>query len=555
MTINIKKYQSGLLLFILFALFSCRQTPTISDTVVAVVGDYSIPFNSYRQRYKDYLKSTQIKDNLRSRRLVLNNMVREILLKHYDDNTTVTRNPEFQKELDWAKNEMILAYLKDRDVYSEITVSDAERRQAFVRMNEKIAARHLYAPTAEEADRLYERLQHGADFNTLAKETFTDSVLQNNGGYLGYFSWGDMDPAFEAAAYSMKPGQISRPVKTTQGYSIIKVEDRKANPVLTETMFKNKKNQLNRLIRISKKAAAEQAFIRTFFKAEDVKVSADALEHLVKLLRQPEGTPKETVAGRMAERCVSYRGQNYSCLEIFKMFQPVPERYLKKIETAPQLKQLIVGLFGQQALLKAAKAKGYDSAPAVQKAISNSRNNLYLKFKRREILKRISIPDSLLRVFYRQHINEYQQEPEINVREILLENKAQALRIKAQLLQGADFAELAQVYSLRRWSAERGGEIGLSKISRFGNMKQILWNAEEGQLVGPVRTGSYWGLFQIIEKIPARPMPFEQIKKELRQDYLTVHQTELIGDYINRLRRNVTVILNNKKLKTFVLPK
>ncbi len=554
MTIKRKKYKKWLLLFVLLVAFSCRQTPKIDDTIVAVVGEYSIPFDTYSQRYQDYLESTQIKDNLRSRRLVLQNMVREILLKNYDDNTGITDNPEFQKELEWAKNEMILAYLKDRDVYSRIEVSDAERRQAFVRMNEKIAARHLYAATAEEADRLYQRLQHGADFNTLARETFTDSVLQNNGGYLGYFSWGDMDPAFEAAAYSLQPGQVSKPVKTAHGYSIIKVEDRKANPVLTETMFNNKKNQLTRLIKIFKKAAAEQAFIQKYFKADEVKVNSQALEPLVKLLREADGAPKESVAGRMAEHCVSYREQTYSCLNIFNMLQRVPERYLQKIKDVEQLQQLIVGLFGQQELLKAARAKGYESAQPVQKAIANSRNNLYLKFKRREILKRVSVPDSILRQYYQDHMGEFRQEPEINVREILLENYTKALQVKSRILQGADFAQLAQSLSFRRWSAERGGEIGLSKLSRFGNMKEKLWNAEVGQLVGPVQAGSYWGVFQIIEKVPARPAPFEQVKSELRRDYLTQHQTELIGDYINRLRRDVPVTLNNQKIKEFVLP-
>ncbi len=554
MTIKNKKYINVLLFFVLLALISCQESPKISDSIVAVVGDYSIPFNTYKQRYKDYLESTQIQDNLRSRRLVLENMVREILLKHYDDNTHITNNPEFQKELHWANNEMILAYMKDQDVYSQITVSDAELRQAFVRLNEKIAARHLYAATAEEADRLYQRLQHGADFNTLAKETFTDSVLKNNGGYIGYFSWGDMDPEFEATAYAMKPGQISKPVKTAQGYSIIKVEDRKANPVLTETAFMNKKNQLTRLIKISKKAAAEQTFIRSIFKAEKVKVYASTLEPLVKFLRTPDKAAAETVVGRMSERCVSYQGKTYSCLNIFKMLQDVPERFVLKIENVPQLQQLIVGLFGQQALLKAAKEKGYESAEPVQEAIANSRNNLYLKFKRKEILKQTSVPDSMLYHYYQNHLNEFQVEPRINVREILLENYTQALKIKSQLLQGASFATLAEKHSLRRWSAERGGEIGLSDLSRFGNLKEKLWQAEVGALVGPLQAGSYWGVFQIVEKIPARPAPFKQVKKELRQDYLTEHQTEFIGNYINRLRRDVTVELNHKKIKEFVLP-
>ncbi len=94
------------------------------------------------------------------------------------------------------------------------------------RSQEKLAVRHLYAKTKKEADRLYELLQKGASFNELAKQIFTDTALQNSGGYLGYITWGDTDPAFEDAAYSLKVGEISKPVKTAQGYSIIKLDNK-----------------------------------------------------------------------------------------------------------------------------------------------------------------------------------------------------------------------------------------------------------------------------------------------------------------------------------------
>ena len=60
----------------------------------------------------------------------------------------------------------------------------------------KDSVRHLFASTEEEANNLYKLLQNESDFKILAKQVFTDTTLQNN-GYLWYFSWGDMDTAFE----------------------------------------------------------------------------------------------------------------------------------------------------------------------------------------------------------------------------------------------------------------------------------------------------------------------------------------------------------------------
>ena len=153
------------------------------------------------------------------------NVINEILLYYYDSNENILKDSKYLKELEEIRVRTILAYLKDQEVYAKITVTEQEVREAFSRVNEEIAARHLFAKTEDEANNLYELVKMGVDFELLAKQVFTDSVLKNNGGYLGYFTWGDMDPSFEDAAYSMKVGEISPPVKTDYGYSIIKLED------------------------------------------------------------------------------------------------------------------------------------------------------------------------------------------------------------------------------------------------------------------------------------------------------------------------------------------
>ena len=235
------------LLLILFSCLSIFAFPKQkSNQVLATVGNHKVTLSEFNDRYSNYLFTTGVTDNMTVRKAILTNMINEILLYNYDSNDKILNNQEYIKELKEARVRTLLAYLKDREVYAKITVTDKEVRQAFERVNEKLAARHLYAPTEEEANNLYELVKVGVDFKTLAKQVFSDSVLQNNGGYLGYFTWGDMDPAFEDAAYSLKLGEVSHPVKTATGYSIIKLEDRVYNPLLTETEFLKRSHILNK---------------------------------------------------------------------------------------------------------------------------------------------------------------------------------------------------------------------------------------------------------------------------------------------------------------------
>ena len=81
------------------------------------------------------------------------------------------------------------------------------------------------AEAKKEAEKVYERAAKGEDFSELAK-TFSQGPTGPSGGYLGKFDRASMVKPFGDAAFAMKPGEISKPVKTQFGWHIIKVTDR-----------------------------------------------------------------------------------------------------------------------------------------------------------------------------------------------------------------------------------------------------------------------------------------------------------------------------------------
>lgn len=77
------------------------------------------------------------------------------------------------------------------------------------------------------AGEIAKKAKAGADFAALAKQYSEDESNNTNGGDLDYFGRGRMVAEFEQAAFAMKPGEISNPVKTAFGFHIIKVVDSK----------------------------------------------------------------------------------------------------------------------------------------------------------------------------------------------------------------------------------------------------------------------------------------------------------------------------------------
>lgn len=105
---------------------------------------------------------------------------------------------------------------------------------------EQVWARHILVETEAEANDVYKRLKDGADFAELAKTTSKDTGSGANGGDLGWFGKGQMVPEFGEAAFKLKVGEISEPVKSQFGYHIIQALGHEDRP-LDDTQYQQKK--------------------------------------------------------------------------------------------------------------------------------------------------------------------------------------------------------------------------------------------------------------------------------------------------------------------------
>ncbi|MDW7680242.1 MAG: peptidylprolyl isomerase, partial [bacterium] len=273
------------IMFLLSIIFGCGDGS--DDVFFARVNGETITVTEYEQQLADFIRVTGIKDNLQTRLQLLDQLINERLIIDNFRKKKFDQDDDFKRRTENIRSQLLLDEFRKQTFFDTISVAEQEIAQRFSEYNKKVSARHLFARTREEADALYFQLQQGATFEELAKLTFQDSTLAHNGGYLGYFGRGEMDPAFEKAAFSMKVGELSSPVKTGFGYSIIKVEAGFQIPFTSESDFQKLRPNLIREIKRDKAIR----YAQQYGKQQAKKLAAEFDSQLVGLIFEKLSKP------------------------------------------------------------------------------------------------------------------------------------------------------------------------------------------------------------------------------------------------------------------------
>ncbi len=140
---------------------------------------------------------------------------------------------------------LLVKKVMDDVTTTSVKVTDAEAEKYYkenpdrFKRDEEVRASHILvkvdqgatdedkAKARKKIQDLRDQITKGADFAKLAEENSDCPSGKRAGGDLDWFGRGVMDPAFEKAAFALKPGELSDVVETQFGFHIIKLTDKR----------------------------------------------------------------------------------------------------------------------------------------------------------------------------------------------------------------------------------------------------------------------------------------------------------------------------------------
>jgi peptidyl-prolyl cis-trans isomerase C len=189
-------------------------------------------------------------------------------------------NPEYQKKLEDFKKLTLISLLLEKEIEDKAKVGDKdvkdyyEKHKADLMTNNQVRASHILVKSEDEAKKILDQLKKGGDFKKIAKEKSIDTGSAQNGGDLGFFSRGQMVPEFDKAAFSLKEGELSGPVKSQFGYHIIKVTGKKEGKVVE---FDKVKDLLTQKVTAEKQKEAFDSYMESLKKSYTVDKNKEAI--------------------------------------------------------------------------------------------------------------------------------------------------------------------------------------------------------------------------------------------------------------------------------------
>lgn len=200
------------------------------NRVVAKVNGYEIRTSEVRMAFDDVIGQIPNLPKRLRYPFVVEFLIERHLLAQLANREGLADSEDYKRRLaayqakalrDSYLAQVISPKVKDEEIRK---VYEAESRK--LEETERVRARHILVASEKEAQSISERLAKGEKFEDLAKQYSLDGS-KDYGGDLGYFTAAEMVPAFSEAAFVLKAGEVSKPVKTDFGWHIIKLEDRK----------------------------------------------------------------------------------------------------------------------------------------------------------------------------------------------------------------------------------------------------------------------------------------------------------------------------------------
>lgn len=353
------------------------------------------------------------------------------------------------------------------------------------------------AAAQHRAEDLLKQLKGGAKFEDVAKKSSEDPGSANVGGSLGWIGKGQTTPEFEKAAYALSKGQVSDVVKSSDGFHIIRLDDKHEARLKTVDEVKD---QIEPILKQQKAAqAAQKEADALLTQAKAVGLDAAAATEKIPVINSDFFGRKDLLPGL---------GQAAQFMDaVFTAPFTTPDK--SQPAMAPTSQGFAV--FQLLAVKPPATPTFEEIRGRVTTEFTNERSSVLLSQKTQELSDRAKAAHDL---------------------------KTAAKGLGAELKTSDFVLPDGQVPDVGSMSGQAG----------------VAFNMKPGEISGPINSGNNGVVLQLLEVQAPTDADYAAKRDEIRESLLQYKQQQLFGLYITSLKdemkKSGKIKMNDQLIKT-----
>lgn len=172
-----------------------------------------------------------------------------------------------------------------------------------------------------------------------------------------------------------------------------------------------------------------------------------------------------------------------------------------------------------------------------------AREEIRAQLVSQEVFKKVTgevkITDGDIKAYYNSHKSQYVQPESREVRHILVQKKALADSLYAQLKGGANFAKLAKRYSKDPGSAAQGGKLTVSKGQTVPQFDKTAFALKKGELSKPIKTQYGYHIIQALSAVkPSSTTSLSKVSASVKQQLEQQRKNDKITKWLEDTKKD-----------------
>lgn len=230
-------------------------------------------------------------------------------------------------------------------------------------------------------------------------------------------------------------------------------------------------------------------------------------------------------------------GEEITQEEFNAFLQAVPREQQAYLSNPQFREQCLQQLISLRLYVKLGEEEKLEETEEFIKMMENARRDILAQMAMREVMKTVTVSEEELKVYYEENKKQYSKGGTVSAKHILTEDEDTCKAVRTSIEKGEKTFEDAAKESSTCPSGAKGGDLGVfGRGQMVKEFEDAAFDAEIGQIVGPVKTQFGYHLIKVEQKNEATVAGFEEVKETIRKTLLQKKQHQAFDAKAKELR-------------------